>query len=159
MPRQTVKLLLVDESGRVLLIRHEDRVTGLRAWYPVGGGIEGGESLQQAAEREAYEEVGLEALTPGVHVWTRDHTYEYDGRTVDVHEDWLLHRVGHFSPAPARLSDHEAATVRGFRWWSSDELRDTADTVFPPALGDLLAGLLRDGVPRVVLDISSASAG
>ena len=154
MPRPTVKLLLVDEHDRLLLIRSRDRVSGEECWYPVGGGIEQGETAQQAAVREAEEETGLADLPAGAPVWVRDHTYSYDGREVDVHEEWLLHRVEHFEPAPSALSAYESATIRGFRWWRAEELAATTDTVFPPRLGDRLAGLLRDGAPPVPVDIS-----
>jgi 8-oxo-dGTP pyrophosphatase MutT (NUDIX family) len=120
----------------------------------VGGGVEAGESLQQAAGREAHEETGIAALPIGTPVWTRDHTYRFDGRTMEVHEDWLLHPVEHFEPAPAGLSDYETSSIVGFRWWSAEELSHTTDTVFPPALGELLSALLRDGPPSVPADLT-----
>ena len=116
--------------------------------------MEAGESLQEAARREAHEETGLATLPAGVPVWTRDHTYEYDGRTVEVHEDWLLHRVQHFEPTPVSLSEYETRTIAGFRWWGANDLMQTTDTVFPPTLGRLLSALLSDGVPGVPVDIN-----
>ena len=155
----TVKLLLLDEDDRVLLIRSADPRSGAQCWYPVGGGVEPGESLQQAANREAHEETGLTALPVGAPVWTREHTYEYDGRTVEVHEDWLMHRVDHYDPRPVGLTELEARTIAGFRWWGAGELSSTTDTVFPPRLGDLLSGLLREGLPREPVDITEPLPG
>lgn len=154
MPRLTVKLLLLDEQDRLLLIHSRDPETGRECWYPVGGGIESGESAQQAAGREAAEETGLEELPVGAPVWTRDHTYRFDGREVEVHEEWLLHSVKHFDPAPAALTEHERKTIQGFRWWRIEDLVTTADTVFPPHLGHRLAALLEDGVPSTPIDIT-----
>jgi 8-oxo-dGTP pyrophosphatase MutT (NUDIX family) len=48
-----VRLLLARE-GNVLLVRHTYR----KAWYLPGGGIKRGETLEQAARREAQEECG-----------------------------------------------------------------------------------------------------
>jgi len=48
-----VRLLLVRE-GSVLLVRHTYR----KAWYLPGGGVKRGETLEQAARREAQEECG-----------------------------------------------------------------------------------------------------
>ncbi|WBQ03557.1 NUDIX hydrolase [Kribbella sp. CA-293567] len=154
MPRPAVKLLLLDEDDCLLLIHAEDPRTRTRCWYPVGGGIEAGETPQQAAARETYEETGLADLPGGRLVWEREHTYQYDGRVVEVHEKWLVCRVGHFRPAPARLSEYEARSVLGFRWWRANDLIETTDTIFPPRLGHLLKGLLTDGTPGDVLDIS-----
>lgn len=153
MARLAVKLLLLDEDGCLLLIRAEDPQTQARCWYPVGGGVELGESLQEAAAREAYEETGLVDLGPGRLVWRRDHTYQCDGRVVDVHEKWLLHAVERFDPAPASLSEDEARSILGFRWWSVEELIEATDTIFPPRLGHLLKSLLADGAPAEPLDI------
>lgn len=157
-PRMTVKLLMLDEEDRVLLVHGTDPGTGRTWWFPVGGGVEPGESLQEAAAREAYEETGHADLPAGTPVWTREHTYAFDGRTMDVHEDWLLHRVRHFEPVPADLSDYESRTVLGFRWWRAGELSQTSDTVFPPTLGDLLSALLRDGPPAAPRDISERAS-
>ena len=129
-------------------------MTGRECWYPVGGGIESGETAQEAAGREAAEETGLVDLPVGAPVWTREHTYTFDGREVEVHEEWLLHSVKHFDPAPADLSDYERKTIRGFRWWRIEDLTTTADTVFPPRLGQRVAALLEDGVPAVPFDIT-----
>jgi len=63
-----------------------------------------------------------------------------------------------FGPAPAGLSDYETRSIVGFRWWSAEELASTAETVFPPLLGRLLAALLRDGSPLEPIDITDRSA-
>jgi 8-oxo-dGTP pyrophosphatase MutT (NUDIX family) len=154
-----VKLLLVDNEDRVLLIHAKDPQTHAECWYPVGGGVEPGESLQTAAAREAYEETGLVDLPTGVPVWRRDHRYEFDGQAFDVHEEWLLHRVERFEPAPAQLSDFETRTILGFRWWRPKELADTTETIFPPQLGQLLADLLADGVPSEPFSLNQPHGG
>jgi 8-oxo-dGTP pyrophosphatase MutT (NUDIX family) len=152
--RLTVKLLLLDEQDHLLLIHSRDPSGSGDCWYPVGGGVEPGETAQQAAVREAAEETGLLALSVGAPVWIRDHTYRYDGREVAVHEEWLLHRVDHFDPAPAALTDYESKTIQGFRWWSIEDLVKTTDTVYPPRLGHRLSSLLKDGLPPIPIDIS-----
>ncbi|TCC41930.1 NUDIX hydrolase [Kribbella speibonae] len=141
MARLVVKLLLLDEDDRVLLIHAKGPKNHAECWYPVGGGVEPNESLQAAAERETYEETGLRDLPTGIHVWTRDHTYEFNGQTIDVHEEWLLHRVEHFTPIPAQLTEYETTTILGFRWWTAPELTATTETVFPPQLPDLITAI------------------
>ena len=153
MTRKTVKLLLVDPDGRLLLIHGRDTVTGATHWYPVGGGIEEGESLDEAAAREALEETGLDELQAGRPVWTREVRYDYSGRAYDVHETWLHHEVPHVDPAPAGLSNFETESIIGFRWWTTADLQATEDSVFPPDLGQRLADLQRDGFPAAPIDI------
>ena len=50
-----VRVFLV-QDGKLLLVRH----TYQDHWYLVGGGVEGGETLEQAIRREAAEEIGAE---------------------------------------------------------------------------------------------------
>ena len=53
-----VVIILMD-LGRVLMIRRSDQVARPGIWSPPTGHVEAGESLPQAAEREALEELGI----------------------------------------------------------------------------------------------------
>jgi 8-oxo-dGTP pyrophosphatase MutT (NUDIX family) len=145
--RLAVKLLLLDANNRLLLIHARDAKSQVECWYPVGGGVEPGETLQEAASRETLEETGLADLPLGIPVWRRDHTYDFNGQSFAVHEEWLLHRVDHFDPTPTHLSDYEARSILDFRWWEAQDLATTTATIFPPRLGHLLIDLLTNGVP------------
>ncbi len=49
-----------------------------------------------------------------------------------------------FEPSSSEWTNTESATIRGHRWWSIDELRATAEAVFPEDLPDQLERLLGD---------------
>lgn len=53
-----VRVILIDESGKMLLVRQ--RHEGKDVWMVPGGGIEDGENAVEAAVREVREETGLE---------------------------------------------------------------------------------------------------
>lgn len=57
-----VQAVVFDESGRILLIRHAYRP----GWHFPGGGVERGEGLAHALQRELLEETGLVLLEPPV---------------------------------------------------------------------------------------------
>jgi ADP-ribose pyrophosphatase YjhB (NUDIX family) len=55
MPTLGVNIAILDESSRLLLTRRED----FDVWCLPGGEVEAGETLMQAALREAEEETGV----------------------------------------------------------------------------------------------------
>ena len=55
-----VRVAARDEAGRVMLVRH----TYLGGWWLPGGGVDRGETIQDAAVRELREETGLIATAP-----------------------------------------------------------------------------------------------
>ncbi|WP_385618598.1 NUDIX hydrolase [Streptomyces sp. P8-A8] len=57
--QQGISTAIIVADGRVLMIRRRER-EGKLLWAFPGGGIEAGESPEQAAVRETAEEVGLE---------------------------------------------------------------------------------------------------
>ena len=85
--REAARVLLLDEQGRLLLWRVEDPNIDIASlWITVGGGLEPGESFEEAALRELAEETGLDLVevTPRV-----IGVYEGGGRDPrDTAEEW-----------------------------------------------------------------------
>jgi 8-oxo-dGTP pyrophosphatase MutT (NUDIX family) len=51
-PRPTVRVLLVDDTNPLLLFCAGQHSNGSRRWFTAGGGVQPGESHEQAAIRE-----------------------------------------------------------------------------------------------------------
>lgn len=83
-----VRVMVRDEGARVLLLRH----TYLPGWYFPGGGVEAGETVGEAGEREVLEETGIRLIAPprlvsmhlNLRVSPRDHVAFLVADTVDA---------------------------------------------------------------------------
>lgn len=143
--RRAARVLLVDADGRVLLFRGHDpaRPAAGSWWFTVGGGLDDGESTRQAAARELREETGLsmaaEAL--GGVVLERVAEFALAGTAYRQSEEFFLARVDRHDVVTDGFTSFEETFVLGHRWWSREDLRTTAEAVYPEGLADLLDGL------------------
>ncbi len=86
-----VRGLVRDGEGRVLLLRH----TYTPGWHMPGGGVERGETAEQALARELVEEAGVEIVGRARLVSLHDHNAEHRNDHV------ALYRVDVWRPCKA----------------------------------------------------------
>lgn len=143
--RRAARVLLVDRDGRVLLQNCCDPSAPEAGswWNTTGGGIDDGETPEQAAARELVEETGLRIdvseLGPVVH--TRLTEFSFGGNDYRQSEDYFLVRTGAFEVVPTAFTQLEMQAVLGTRWWTREELRGTDERVYPGELLDVLERL------------------
>jgi 8-oxo-dGTP pyrophosphatase MutT (NUDIX family) len=151
--RDAARAVILDTDRRTLLVRFEfpDR----HVWACPGGGLEPGESHEDALRRELREEVGLEVEDVGPCIWTRTHIIPFfDGRWDGQVERFFLVEVDPFEPVPLLSTDQlRAEFVTGLRWWSADELAASGEIHAPRRLPELVADLRAGGRPGVAIDV------
>ncbi|MEU0503571.1 NUDIX domain-containing protein [Nocardia sp. NPDC005998] len=147
-PRISVRLVLLDERDRLLLLSSTDESDGHTFWFTVGGAREPGETLAQTAAREAREETGLAEFQLGPEVWRRHLTVARNGVDYDWQEHYFLARVIGFDIDTTGFTAQERGSITGHHWWTSAELNTTDDRLVPGDLHSLLADLLVAGPPR-----------
>ena len=152
--RPTARVLMLDDHERVLLFRGEDPIfPTTRFWFPTGGGIEPGETPEEAARREVKEETGLADFELGPHIWNRRHVFTFYGSHLDVRETWFFARVPSFEIDMSGFLEEERKVIREHRWWTLAELEDTPDTLTPRNLAVLLRDLLTNGLPNTPIEV------
>jgi ADP-ribose pyrophosphatase YjhB (NUDIX family) len=148
--RHVARAILLDPSGRVLLFFLDPGrdPAGRGYWYLPGGGIKSGETPEDAVRRELREEVGLDDLdvsAPVVHL--TGVRFEFDGRQFEQDEWHLVARAPIATIGQGRAGDNETASAAAHRWWSIDDVRSTAATIYPRQLETLMRKLLENGQP------------
>jgi 8-oxo-dGTP pyrophosphatase MutT (NUDIX family) len=141
--RSAARLIVVNRDDRVLLIEGRDstRPESSTWWITPGGGLDEGESLEQAARRELLEETGLVVGELGSQVLRRTVDFPFEEFDIVQDETFFLVRwdgAGR-EVRPAALTEIERRTLLQSRWWTVAELRTTAETVYPEGLADLLS--------------------
>ena len=150
--RPAVRAVVLDDAGRVLLVRFE--WPHKTVWAPPGGGLEPGETDEQAIRRELTEESGLYDFELGPCVWRRAHWFsDMSGWGGQVERHYLVRTAG-FEPAPAWSAESLALEgIAGQRWWSVEELADSRELFAPRRLPRLLRDLLSAGPPPEPVDV------
>lgn len=134
--RSTVRVLLFDPAGRILLMRGGVRFSARprATWFPIGGGIEPGESLVAAAQREIAEETGLSQFELGPIVWFGEGVFQMGGRNVLFHETFMLARTRETDLSSDGWDESERQSVAEMRWWTGEEVRNASVDFYPGQL-------------------------
>jgi 8-oxo-dGTP pyrophosphatase MutT (NUDIX family) len=138
--RRAARLIILDDANAVLLVRYGEFRTNRPPWYwsSPGGGIDAGETPQQAAARELLEETGLSAPI-GPLLWEGTVEFETEKGPIRQHESFFLVRAPGTAPA---VHNSTPEPIEELRWWTLPELRSTSETIYPDALLEQLQRLI-----------------
>lgn len=150
--RHASRALVLDPQNRTLLVRFEHE--GSAWWATPGGGLEGGESYEDAVRRELLEEAGIGGVPIGPCIWVREHTFPWMGKVLRQRERIHLVLVAALPEAPS-FSDQRLRQegIAGRRWWTLEEMLRSEETFTPRRLPQLLQELLERGAPAEPIDV------
>jgi 8-oxo-dGTP diphosphatase len=142
--RRAARLLVVDSRNRVLLVQYA-RSSGQRYWATPGGGLEDGETFEEAAAREALEELGVRNPTlAALSAKTADFEF-VDGEVHQMEKFFFLHLESLEFDAQVREA-HDREGILEARWWSLADLSNSNESIFPDKLAEIV-GRARRGQP------------
>ena len=119
-----VRGLVTDAAGKVLLVRH----TYMPGWYFPGGGVEWGETAEQALARELVEEAGVRMTSRPVLASMHSNHKGHRGDHV------LIYRVKAWEPCPPT----QRGEIEAIEWFAPDGLPDDISPATARRLEELL---------------------
>jgi G:T/U-mismatch repair DNA glycosylase/ADP-ribose pyrophosphatase YjhB (NUDIX family) len=150
--RAAARAVVLDPADRLLLVRFQwpDKTV----WASPGGGLEPGETHEQAISRELAEESGLRQFELGPWIWTREHWFaDMPGWGGQVERHYLV-RTEAFEPAPEWSADElRAEGIVEQRWWTPEELVASGAIFAPRRLPELVRELADWGPPGEPIDV------
>jgi 8-oxo-dGTP pyrophosphatase MutT (NUDIX family) len=157
--RDVVRLVVLEASGRVLLLHVRDATQPEfgTAWE-LPGGVRGQVLAAYAAlEREVREETGLELAPECIDAphWRREVSYVYRHVHRQQHEIVVAARLTQEAPpiGDQNRFDAEKDDVLGAQWWSLEEIAASRERFYPKSLARLLPAFLRGEAIREPLEV------
>ena len=135
--RRAARVLLFDPDGRLLLLKgrlpSDPDAPGW--WFTVGGGMEPGETVREAALREIAEETGFKHVVLGEVLFETDQVlHDRKQRPVRHRSTFLFARCERGEPSRAGWQALEQQFVDDIRWWTLDDLAALTEPVHPADL-------------------------
>ncbi len=163
--RHAARLVILSPQRRILLfdtevLDAEDplRPNTTRYWNTPGGGVEAGETFEQTALRELREETGICDSLIGPCVWTSNRVLCFsDDRRMRFRERFFLVHAPSEDADISNLFGNEADWIKGYRWWSADEIAASNDTFAPEHIDSLVYDLTTGRIPKCPVSIDSPS--
>jgi 8-oxo-dGTP pyrophosphatase MutT (NUDIX family) len=142
--RTTARVFPVDPAGRVLLLHGWDpKRPGEPFWFTIGGAIEEGETLRDAAARELREEAGISVAPGQLGEPIASSTIEFSWNGYEIVQEQTFYAVA--------VDDAQVSFDGQDRWE-----QDTIDTHAWLSAGEAEAG--HDPVPEGIPDLMRLAA-
>ena len=147
---------MLDPQDRILLINAIDpaRRNGPGWWEIPGGGIDPGESTDDAVRRELWEEAGISDAEIGPCVWVQAVEFTFAGWRFEQDEWVHLARCDGSAQGPMGLEALEVMAFGEQRWWTIEELLEQTPRTIPYRMAEFLPDLISGPLPEDPIDIT-----
>lgn len=140
--RPSSRLLILDARERLLLFRFEHKegpLANLIFWATPGGGLDDGESFEEAARRELFEETGMKVEQLGPEIARRFASFTMPtGEKVESDERYFILRANEIAISNTNWTELEREVMSAHHWWSQLELRASTEQIWPEKIWEML---------------------
>lgn len=160
--RNSVKVLLLNDAKELLLIYADhpstttvDGIYHGPFWLNVGGEIEQGETLQEAAIREVFEETGIrkEQVALGPVVWFGEFDLLLAGRLTRLKPRFIVAKTSETNVSFQNITKAEKTFMKKAAWFSLDQITNSSDIIYPIVLPQYLPDILKGKYPKRPIEI------
>lgn len=143
--RLTVRGIVVNKkSGKFLLIKYVDKksesTTNLEEgfWVMPGGGVEEGETFQEALSREIYEETGISQIEISKCILSRVVYLDLTSKADYYYERYYLVYTDEETINDNNLTTLEKEVIKQYKWWNKEEIKINKNCIMPPNIAYIL---------------------
>lgn len=155
--RKSSRAIVLNQQNQIFLFRYtfdffaeEDSI-----WITPGGGLDEGESFEEALKRELLEEMGIELTEPAPQIFYRNPLYELkNGETARCEERFYLVYCEEEMFSYAGWTESENKRMTAGKWWSAEEMKASGEKFFSEDILEIIESLSRGEIPKEPVEIA-----
>lgn len=160
----SIRVILINDKNELLLMRAEDKTTTRpdgkyngHFWFIIGGEQEPGESIEDTAKREIFEETGLNQndYNLGPVVWQGEFDLILAGKPRRMKQQFIVANTSKNKVDLSNLTIAEKEVITNIKWFSLEDIKNCKEVIYPVLLPQYLPDILNNNYPDepIIIDL------